>query len=553
MIKCTNCGATHPDDSNFCDQCGEDLVINCPACGATARPTAKFCPKCRNRLNGNASEEKIFKDNVIAGDVNASTSTTIVTNNYGPSFSDFDDAFCGECGEIIPNRLKIFSKCKDCGEYFCNKHLNNQICHSCKNERLLTPFIFEKRANNKYAILRLKNLHEISVDIPSFVESIEDGAFEGSHLIHVTFHDGLIKIGNRAFANCKDMGDVSFPSSLRIIGEEAFYGCLNLSTEISSTIRIGTNAFHGTINDSRQQYYDMGMKCYDQKNYDQAVYYFQQAADQGHVPAWCSLGVCYYYGRGVNKDETQAIYWYRKAAEQGRAVAQCQLGKFYASGEGVEKDDVQAVYWYKKAAEQDYAEAQHQLGLCYARGEGVQKDAVQAVYWYKKAAEQGHKYAQCALGVCYADGIGVNKDSTQALYWFKQSAEQGFVNAQTSLGTLYKNKGDIELAKYWYKKAADQGDWLANSYLKDLSSPTQKSVDSSASDGCEVWLTNIGCNALAVIKTVRQITCLGLKEAKDITNNCPSLVVKGVSMDRANEVKAMLENDGARVEIKGGK
>ena len=253
MITCTKCGATHPDGSKFCDQCGEDLVIKCPSCGATARPTAKFCPKCRTRLDGDSNEGTTFRDNVVDGNVDLSTHTNIITNNYGPSASDLEDAQCNECGEIIPGRLKIYNKCNDCGKYFCSKHLNNQVCLSCERERCLSPFVFERRANNKYSIIRLKNLHEISIDIPSFVESIEDGAFEGSHLIRVTFHDGLIKIGNRAFANCKDIGDISFPTSLCVIGAEAFYGCANLNIEIPHGVRIGTNAFHGTAYDARQK------------------------------------------------------------------------------------------------------------------------------------------------------------------------------------------------------------------------------------------------------------------------------------------------------------
>ena len=250
MITCTKCGATHPDGSKFCDECGEDLVIRCSVCGATARPQSKFCPQCRSRLDGDSKETNSFRDNVIDGNVDISTHTNIITNNYGASFSDMEDALCSECGEIIPARLKIYNKCNDCGRYFCNKHLVNQICYSCELERHLSSFAFEKRANNKYGIIRLKNPNEISVDIPSFVESIEDGAFEGSHLIRVAFHEGLIKIGNRAFANCKDLGDVSFPASLRIIGEEAFSGCVNFNAKIGSDIRVGMNAFNGTKHDA---------------------------------------------------------------------------------------------------------------------------------------------------------------------------------------------------------------------------------------------------------------------------------------------------------------
>ena len=55
----------------------------------------------------------------------------------------------------------------------------------------------------------------------------------------------------------------------------------------------------------------------------------------------------------------------RKAADQGNAKAQSNLGVMYYIGEGVPKDDTQAVYWYKKAADQGLADAQYNLGFMY--------------------------------------------------------------------------------------------------------------------------------------------------------------------------------------------
>jgi TPR repeat protein len=63
-----------------------------------------------------------------------------------------------------------------------------------------------------------------------------------------------------------------------------------------------------------------------------------------------NLGVKYTFGKGVLKDYKQAVYWYQKAADQGDAKAQSNLGTMYAFGKGVLKDYKQAVYWYQKAA-----------------------------------------------------------------------------------------------------------------------------------------------------------------------------------------------------------
>lgn len=64
-----------------------------------------------------------------------------------------------------------------------------------------------------------------------------------------------------------------------------------------------------------------------------------------------------------------------------------------------------------------------------------------------------------------------------------------------------------------------------------------------------VVLTSAGANKIAVIKLVRDITGLGLKEAKDIADN-GGVVKENVSMDEANEMKAKFEEAGATVELK---
>ena len=66
----------------------------------------------------------------------------------------------------------------------------------------------------------------------------------------------------------------------------------------------------------------------------------------------------------------------------------------------------------------------------------------------------------------------------------------------------------------------------------------------------DVVLASFGANKLGVIKAVREITGLGLKEAKDMVEGCPKAVKEGVSKDDADKLKAELEAAGATVEIK---
>ena len=84
----------------------------------------------------------------------------------------------------------------------------------------------------------------------------------------------------------------------------------------------------------------------------------------------------------------------KKAAEQGDAEAQYSLGVCYYYGYGVEQDDAEPADWFRKAAEQGYAEAQNNLGVCYYYGYGVEQDYKKAVKWWVKAAEQGNANAQ---------------------------------------------------------------------------------------------------------------------------------------------------------------
>ena len=65
-----------------------------------------------------------------------------------------------------------------------------------------------------------------------------------------------------------------------------------------------------------------------------------------------------------------------------------------------------------------------------------------------------------------------------------------------------------------------------------------------------VILADAGANKIPVLKLVREITGLGLKEAKDLVDGAPKAVKEGVKPEEAAEIKAKLEEAGAKVEIK---
>ncbi|OTG67203.1 50S ribosomal protein L7/L12 [Acinetobacter silvestris] len=65
-----------------------------------------------------------------------------------------------------------------------------------------------------------------------------------------------------------------------------------------------------------------------------------------------------------------------------------------------------------------------------------------------------------------------------------------------------------------------------------------------------VELTSFGANKVAVIKAVREVTGLGLKEAKDMVESAPAILKEGVSKEEAADLKAKLETTGATITVK---
>lgn len=66
----------------------------------------------------------------------------------------------------------------------------------------------------------------------------------------------------------------------------------------------------------------------------------------------------------------------------------------------------------------------------------------------------------------------------------------------------------------------------------------------------DVELTDVGANKVKVIKVVREVTGLGLKEAKEVVDNAPKTIKEAATKEEAEEIKAKLEAEGAKVTLK---
>ena len=80
--------------------------------------------------------------------------------------------------------------------------------------------------------------------------------------------------------------------------------------------------------------------------------------------------------------------------------------------------------------------------------------------------------------------------------------------------------------------------------------PGAAAAPAEAKTDFTIVLVAVGANKIAVIKEIRTITSLGLKEAKDLVESAPKPVKEGVSKEEADKIKAQLEAAGAKVEIK---
>ncbi len=83
-----------------------------------------------------------------------------------------------------------------------------------------------------------------------------------------------------------------------------------------------------------------------------------------------------------------------------------------------------------------------------------------------------------------------------------------------------------------------------------VAAPGAAAAEDAGPSTVTVSISDAGAAKVAVIKVVREITGLGLKESKDLVDNAGSPIKENISVEEANEIKAKLEEAGATVEVK---
>lgn len=112
-------------------------------------------------------------------------------------------------------------------------------------------------------------------------------------------------------------------------------------------------------------------------------------AYEGDRDAQFKVGVLFTNDQFNQPDYEQAVYWYKQAARQGHPLAQYNLGHQYLAGLGVQRSETEAMAWWKKAAEQDHALAQFNIGRGFYLGIGVEQDLKKSRFWFESAANNG--------------------------------------------------------------------------------------------------------------------------------------------------------------------
>lgn len=116
----------------------------------------------------------------------------------------------------------------------------------------------------------------------------------------------------------------------------------SLITMVFLSLLLGTAA--------RADYQD-GVRAYETGRYDEAIAAFRPLSERGDPDAEFMLGVLYFYGRGVVRDDSLAAIWFYKAARKGNPSAQLAFGSLHIRGTGVQQDLVKAYLWLTLAAE----------------------------------------------------------------------------------------------------------------------------------------------------------------------------------------------------------
>jgi large subunit ribosomal protein L7/L12 len=134
----------------------------------------------------------------------------------------------------------------------------------------------------------------------------------------------------------------------------------------------------------------------------------------------------------------------------------------------------------------------------------------------------------------------------------KAKAEAKSSAAVEAIMTSIKKMNVLELSELVKALQAEFGVSAPVAVAAPAAAPGGAAAPAAAEEKTEfsVVLKEIGANKISVIRAVREVTTLGLKEAKDFVESAPQTVKEGINQEEANNIKQKLETAGATVEVK---
>jgi large subunit ribosomal protein L7/L12 len=123
-----------------------------------------------------------------------------------------------------------------------------------------------------------------------------------------------------------------------------------------------------------------------------------------------------------------------------------------------------------------------------------------------------------------------------------------------AVDTIFESLGSMTVLELVELKNKIEEEWgitaAAPVAVAAAGAPAGGAAEAEEKTAFDVVLTGAGQQKIQVIKVVRAVTGLGLKEAKDLVDSAPKPVKEGVAQDEADTIKAQLEEAGASVEVK---
>ena len=202
--------------------------MRCPGCKAENKDGVKFCKHCGFNI-------KEYNENRMV----------IFCTECGTKL-DFDARHCTECGAAVVNESSEdgFISFFELDEM--DKLLDDEISKTKASERLC-GFEYITHTDGTVTVTGVKDKSALSYVVPEGVVCIGEGAFRDSKAMSVTLPEGLLIIEDYAFSGCKNLEDINYPTSLSKIGKEAFTGCESLESVAPKGVKLGENAYTGTV------------------------------------------------------------------------------------------------------------------------------------------------------------------------------------------------------------------------------------------------------------------------------------------------------------------